>query len=283
MKSYIAIVIAVLLAAYIPTIGWALPQRAYFRRPTPVVGNPVNHAVFDGSTYLRVSNAAPAGLPDSSKVGTISFDVKFADNLTTRRILVIGNTSTPTGSLYISRSQTLNRMVVNAYNIFGVEAINCRSTNGITAEMGWTHVLMAWNTATPACRIWINGVEETLVAGYVLTTDAELDYAVPTNNTRITVGANFESASPTGVMSGGLANLWFDDTYNPVVADYYTLATGKRVALGATGQLPTGTQPVLFFSNDGSGPAWLGNSGSGGAFTKFGGTLTTDPSPPQYP
>lgn len=242
--------------------------------PTPT---PVNHALFDGSSYLRVSSASPSGLSDSSS-GTISFFVKFnGPNLTTQYVYSIGNGSNLT--FYVIRSATLNRIVISGYDQYGNEDLNIRSTTGVTAEMGWTHVMATWTVGanTSLRNIYINGVADTVIAGAWDTNNDGINYAIP-GATRITIGGS-PADTPGGLLNGCLAELWFNDTRNNVIGDYY--AGGKPVAQGANGELAIGASPVVYYSSAGSGNSWNSNGGTGGALTRVG-TLGTDPSPPTF-
>lgn len=236
----------------------------------------VNHAIFAGAEYLRVSSATPTGL-DDGKAGTVSFWVKFTGPaLTLQRICSFSFGDVL--RLNIARSATNDAIVVQGYNSAGTNILLLRGSTGIVAASGWTQVTACWDLATPgSARIYINGVADTLSISTPFTDDF-LDYVTP-GATRITLGGGF-SASPENLLVGGLAQFWFDDSYNNVIADYY--AAGKAVPVGANGQLPIGTAPVIYFSAGGTGDSWTTNGGTGGALTKVG-TLTTDPSPPQFP
>lgn len=256
----------------------AVPLHVFLGGGTPAgTSLDVNHAVFNGSQYLRVSSATPSGLADGYS-GTISFWVKFnGADLTSQFIFSLGIGATQT--LFVARSSTLNRIVVTGYDTFANEDMNFRSTNGVTAASGWTHIMMCWTIGadTSLRKIYINGVSETLV---VTTWDlGPLNYA-DTGATRVTVGGNSADV-PLGQLNGAIAELWFDDVYNNVIGDYYS--GGKAVALGSDGSTPTGSQPIFYYSGAGTGASWTTNSGTGGALTINSGSLTTDADPPEYP
>ena len=140
---------------------------------------------------------------------------------------------------------------------------------------------MCWTIGadTTKRKIYINGTSETIVATAWDTAGVDFDYST-TGNTRVTVAGN-SADTPVAVLNGAIAELWFNDTYNDVIGDYYS--AGKAVALGSTGQLPIGSDPVFYYSGAGTGASWTTNSGTGGALTINSGSLTTDASPPQFP
>lgn len=273
--------IAALIAAvwfWTSTNLWALPLWSTAGIGTAGTVNTVNHAVFGGSQYLRVSSATPSGLGDSVS-GTIAFWVRFnGPDLTSQFIFSIGNGATAT--FFVARSATLNQIVVSGYDQFGNEDINIRSTTGITAAMGWTHVMATWTVGanTTLRNFYINGVADTPIAGNWDTNSDGINYSI-SGTTRVTIGGT-TADTPLALLNGGLAELWFNDTRNNVIADYY--AGGKAVPLGSTGELAIGTPPVFYYCFGGRGDSWTTNGGSGGALTKVG-TLTTDPTPPEFP
>lgn len=280
MKNYFALFLTVIIA-YAQMTAWALPPRLYYRRPAASTSLDVNHAVFSGSQYLRVDNASPGGIADSVN-GTIAFWVKFnGPDLTSQFIFAISHDDAP--RLYVARSGTGNQIVVWGEDTFGNNDLSLRSTTGITAASGWTHVMICWSLGADNTlkRIYINGVSDTVVAGFVFD-QGPLNY-YDSGNTRITVGGSY-AASPLAQLNGAIAELWFDDVYNNSISDYYTVGTGKAVALGTNGEIPvTSNTPAFYYSGAGTGAAWTTNSGLGGALTLNSGSLTTDPNPPEYP
>lgn len=272
MKSYFLILLAVLVA-YAPTVALALPPRLYFRRPTASTGLNVNHAMFSGSQYLRASSASPTGLTDG-RTGTIAFWMKANADGVSYRVLAISNGSS---IRFAAAKGSTNVIAIQAWDGSGTLIMDIRSTNTVSAAQGWFHVMACWDlTNTSLRKIYINGASETVNA--VTYTNTDIDYL--SASPRITVGADSNDTALNN-LNGGLAELWFNDSYNDAPSDYYS--AGKAVALGATGQLPIGSDPVFYFSAAGTGAAWTTNSGTGGALTINTGSLTTDASPPQFP
>lgn len=252
----------------------AVPLHVFLGGGTPVSSAlDINHAVFNGSnTYLRVSSASPTGLVDA-KTGTISFWFKPAADGVNYRILTIGNSSTARFS--VAKGST-NVLVFQGWSSANILILDIRSTSTVLAASGWTHVKACWDlTNTSLRKIYINGASDTVNA--VEYQNLTIDYV--STSPRITIGADFADTAGN-ILNGGIGELWFDDAYNDAIGDYYS--GGKAVALGATGGLPNGTSPPIYFSNSGTGDSWSTNNGTGGSLTKFG-TFTTDGNPPEFP
>lgn len=249
---------------------WVLLSGESDSAPAPT---PINTAVFDGSDYLRASSLTPSGLADG-KTGTFSVWLNPASDGTTRRVITLSNILNFRFAITLS---TGNVFVVQGWDATNTLILDIRSTSTILASSGWVHVMACWDlTNTSNRKIYINGVSDTIPtpAAY---TNAIIDY-VTASQTRWTIGAD-SSATPTQYFDGSIGELWFDDSYNDVIGDYYN--AGDAVFLGSDGSVPTGSSPVLYFSSGGSGDAWNSNGGTGGALTRTG-TLTTDGSPPNF-
>jgi hypothetical protein len=124
-------------------------------------------------------------------------------------------------------------------------------------------------------KIYFNGVEQDLMGGadYLWSsgTTMDLNVAVTPRNTIAGSGGS----TPGSLFYGSLAELVFNDTYLDNPAAFY--ASGSPVDVGSDGSTPFGSQPVLYFSSNGSGADWT-NQGTGGAFTQAG-TIGSDTSP----
>lgn len=97
----------------------------------------------------------------------------------------------------------------------------------------------------------------------------------------ITLGADFQGASRYVC---DLADFWFAvpdhffDTTIPTLRRYFITADGKRVSLGADGQIPLGRKPHVFFT--GGKNTFGNNRGTAGPFDLVGGPLTDATSQP---
>lgn len=276
MKAYLACLLAVLVA-YAPAVVWALPSQYFFRRSVaaPPAANPINNAVFGGSQYLRVSSSTPSGL-SNSKAFTVSFWVKMNGGDGVGQFITYISYGA-IARFFVARGSS-NKIRVGAWNVGQTEILNLTGASDVVVSSGWTHVMVAVDLTSTANRaLYINGVNEAATSTWTTYTNDFINF-LDTGGTRITIGADKEN-TPGFFLNGALGELWFNDTYNNVIGDYYS--AGKAVPVGATGQLPIGTSPVLYYSPGGSGNSWNSNGGTGGTLTRTG-TLTTDADPPDW-
>ncbi len=268
MKFIACILIACMF--YMPGPCVAIPLHVFLSgtAPSGAVDNPINNAVFGGSQYLRTSTMT--GLTDG-KTGTISFWYKCnGGDSTTRRLLFIGTGSG--GQRFSVNHRSVNTISIVGLNVGGTTILDMRSTSTILAGSGWIHIMACWDLANSSNRaIYFNGVAETVDAATYTNDDIDYNPSSPT----ITICGD-STTSPIQIATGALGEMWFNDSYNNVIGDYYS--GGLAVQLGSDGSTPTGSQPVLYLSSSGSGNSW-NNNGTAGSMTRSG-TLTTDADPP---
>ena len=155
---------------------------------------------------------------------------------------------------------------------------------GLLTAAGWWHCLSSWdlNAGVASLRVSsvANGVFETQNLASTALVNDTIDYTL--SNWR--VGAELDGSNLYG---GDLAELYFApgqylDFSLVVHRRKFISAGGKPVYLGATGQLPTGTAPLVYLHlDDGETVAnFATNRGTGGNFTITGtlGTGSTSPS-----
>jgi hypothetical protein len=222
----------------------------------------------DGSVYLTAT-AIPSGLSDS-KTMTISVWIKPDAGSDGANDIITSFYATSTQ--WRVRKTSANTINFLAKDTGGVEAINITSTSTVTSAAGWKHVLIVIDMDVKAnTKIYVNGnsdtwTETTFVVGQTL---------------NLTAGSGtwsvFALGNGTEIFTGSLSDLWIQDTKNDVLADYYL--DGEPVDLGPNGTFPTGSQPVFYFSRNGSGDNWAVNGGTGGNMTVTGGALGS-PTPP---
>jgi hypothetical protein len=150
--------------------------------------------------------------------------------------------------------------------------ISYNSGTALNVGAGWYHLLMSWDTAGTV-ELYINDALDT-----------------PTTTTIAAGNINGYTAAPyVGITTGGVARLnadmaefWFDFTQKidfTVEANRRKFITsgGRPANLGANGEKPTGSSPILYLK----GPAsnWGTNAGTGGNFT-VAGTFTDAATPP---
>lgn len=148
--------------------------------------------------------------------------------------------------------------------------------HGTTTTMSagnWYHILMSFDASNTSKRhIYISDVAQTL---------SVTDY----NNVNVdwTTGDFGIGCVPTGSfgnnINGRMLDLWVDDTYlditSTAVRRKFITAAGKPGILGASGQVPTGSPPLLYmrdFEDFSTGH----NRGTGGDFTVTGSVSEED-------
>lgn len=144
-----------------------------------------------------------------------------------------------------------------------------------TASPVWRHILVSVDLATSVGQMYLDNAAIT-----PSTSSLTNDNIAFNSNTTWAVGAD-----PSGSyrMARSIADLWFNTTYLDISnssnrAKFIDQTTLRPVPLGAKGELPTGSQPLLYLGRDYAN--FHKNLGSGGDFTVTGALArgTTSPS-----
>lgn len=185
---------------------------------------------------------------------------------------VISGTTTLNGSTYrfavvLSADDCITFF---GYNSAGAVILDARSNNIIPVGP-WVHVLASFDlNSGSGCQIYVNDVSDVFTPVATFSNQA-VDF---------TVADWGVAALPSGLgkLDVSLADLWLAPG---VFLDLSVTANRRKfidadlnpVSLGATGNTPTGTAPLVFLSGDLA--AWHTNKGTGGGFTMTG-ALTAD-------
>lgn len=224
--------------------------------PPMVIGIPFpNGVAYDNSSYLSRTTDL-TGLADS-KVGTLSVWVR--QNAGQDGVL---------GILYEHGADAADRRFTlqkTTSDLIQLAAIQSGGRNSVTMtssvtmdDHAWHHILCAWDAATAAsCLLYIDGVDDTAT---LTRTNATIDYTRGEH----CVGARYNG---TFTWDGDMAELWFDPTQaldltDSAVVAKFLRSDGKPASLGATGQKPTGSSPILYLK--GGAARWGTNYGTGG-------------------
>lgn len=217
---------------------------------------------FDGTNDYLLRGGGLTGAADG-KAGTISFWCKAAADDSTLVIF--------TGRVSSSVRLNIQRVSTNVMSIQGRNSANttilsmASSATNFNIAGGWRHFIASWNLATAAEHIYVNDSSD-LAAGSTLTDDT-IAYSTSVDNWA--VGSNQAGAAK---WNGDIADLWFEDSYidlsNSANRRLFISAAGKPVSLGANGETPTGSSPIVFFG--GATDDWHTNKGTGGGFTENG-------------
>jgi len=171
-------------------------------------------------------------------------------------------------------------VTVTAYNSSDAATLYAKTSNGSISLNTWYFIAGCFDVSDSSkFHLMIND-----------TSSAESPIPSLNGNSNMQMSASnhmIGSSQPSAPSSANLANMDVADLYVNFgnYVDYSDLATrrkfidadGKPVDLGSTGQKPTGSSPILFFS--GGTNNWHTNKGTGGGFTENG-TLTTSTASP---
>lgn len=169
-----------------------------------------------------------------------------------------------------------------AYYVLEVTGNNGSGLTFFTADTdlfplyAYTHFAFSVDmTSQAALQVFINGEEITNITVNAFV-DANINFATATT---VNVANQYTAA---GGFEGELSDLWFDTTYIDLSADnpFYDTETGKPKYLGASGELPTGSAPLIYLPlrADDAGS----NKGTGGDFTVNSGPYTGARGPSEF-
>lgn len=229
----------------------------------PVIPYVAEAVVFDGSTYLT-RNSDFVGNADGRK-GTLSFWVKMNGGDGVEH--VIWAPANGGGGVGLRRNSA------NVLEFFAEKSdasgfvFLLRTASQVLAGSGWRHCILAWDTTTLVSntRAYLDDVSSrTQLSGLVF----DIKY---TNSIHRFGGA------PSGFIGDMcISDFYFNnqDFIDPNIESNRRLfidAAGAPVSLGANGELPSGTPPLIFLS--GNSTNFDNNLGSGGSFDQTTGTL----------
>lgn len=221
----------------------------------------VDAADFDGATDKLTRSSALAGQVDSKK-GILSFWVS-ADS-------VGGNDDIldATGvSVRITTTGAL-RFALGA-------AVLWTSAAGVITNGSWNHVLFEWDVSIAYTECYLNGTQ--LVAAGDLITNVDVGWAAITSWTL---------GGPINPLDAGVADFWFAPAQfvgitNASVRRRFRSDAGKPVGLGGSGDIPTGSAPLIYLHlDDGEAASNFAQNRTGAGNFTVTGALTTYPSSP---
>jgi len=217
-------------------------------------------AYFDGSNDYLTRGSGLTGASDGKKgalVAFVTFDTAPASAI---EYVLHG-----TGGAFIFRRDADGVFRIIAENSGGSTILNmATSTAYETADTVYC-VMASWDLATPGSnQLYVNDVSDVVTTTF---TNDTIDYTVAD----WAVGADVGGSNK---ITGNVLSVWFDPTGN---LDFDT-ETNRRKFLdeqdnptfvGGYGQLPTGSQPIVYLGMRGEA-SFETNLGSGGDFTENG-------------
>lgn len=194
---------------------------------------PIRTARFDGVNYLPKSTVDLTSNADS-KVGTVFIAAKFQGTNATNQDFF-------TNARAKVRRNTSNKFTVELENSAGNTILFLRSQTSVTDTSGFVTFIASWDLAAGATHLYVNGVDDE--DGTTSTTDQLIDY---------TVAAGYKVFGTPDTVHADVHAFYFNN------AEYMDLssapnrakfidANNRPMDLGATAQLPTGSQPIFCF------------------------------------
>ena len=242
--------------------GVALTERANIAAVESNAGSYCFHDIsyegrdFDGINDYYNRDSGLIGAADS-KVGLLSLWLRIDGGANTTRHILYALSNT-----LDLKINTDNEISLHAENVAN-DDILVRDTTATYAPGGtWYHVVISWNLATATVHFYINDVSVVAFSGSTTTNDT-IDY---------TVGDWAVGATHTGInlFNGAVRELYFANEYLDISVEAnrrkFITSEGLQAELGSTGEVPTGTQPILYVP-DGDP---TNNRGSGGDFEENG-------------
>ena len=217
------------------------------------VGYEPNAVNLDGTNDYLTRGAALTGVANADNFFFASW-LKPSGDGTFREILE-GNFS----SIGIEQLNS-NVFRVRAWNASSVIICNMSTATAYTAAGGWIH-LAIWHNGTSG-GILVNGVDDT--AASPVNDAGDVRFLI---SDEWAIGSDANSLG-TRKWNGCLADLYFDIGGGLTDSDIGKFYNGGPVSLGASGQLPTGSSPIIYLGN--AFGSFETNLGTGGNFTVTG-------------
>lgn len=215
-------------------------------------------ADYDGTNDWMERNAIPANLANND-AGVVSFWIRPD---TTGALQRLWHNS--------GARHAINRGTDGKIRFFGKTTGNSiildMFTAGVISTGVFTHVAAAWDLSAGIGQVFVGGVSSR--AGSPTLINGTVQYS----NVDVAIGAAIGGSNK---FDGGLTEFYWDDKFLDLPTNIGKfIQAGKPIDLGSTGQLPSGTTPVMYFRNGRET-----NDGNGGNFTVFG-VLGTRPNSP---
>jgi hypothetical protein len=195
----------------------------------------------------------------NSQLGTVSFWFRIAggdggfrvilDNTTSRFIVILNNTNT---------------LQIRGRDVGNVIRLNLVTTPTYLAGSGWHHCMASWDLSVPVRHIYIDGAIPALGTD---TTSAinNIDY---TRNAWAYGAAQAGGSRWNGALQEGYFNFAeYVDLSVEANRFLFRHPNGQPPFIGATGQLPTTNQPILYLVEEAGVFANRGSDGTAGWVT----------------
>lgn len=213
-----------------------------------------NFVQFDGSNDYLTRGAGLTGLSDGKQL-TISFWYYDLNKNNDNQKLI----STQSGGF-----QMLFDDVNGRHNLIAGSAFNVSTPDDTdNFDANRHHIIISVDVTSTSKRwVYIDGVDASPNWNSYNNTNIDL------TETNWSIGADPNSINK---LQAAIADLWMDDSYIDISnSDNLNkfIKDGNPVDLGASGENPTGSSPILFHTGDAS--AFPTNAGTGGGMTENG-------------
>ena len=205
----------------------------------------------------------------NGKAGTISMWWNFTGASSGTQILWMSRNNNTIGNTVQVIRYPSGGIGFTAANSSGTWIADFSESSASCAAAGLYHIFVSWDlSVSNKAYIYINGVARTI--NFSTFTNDTIQYSVPNHGFGGTLYSPFSPTTP-GML--GQAYINFSTFIDPTTSiSYFYGGTATPVSLGASGQLPTGSSPIVYL--DGDATSILTNRGTGGNFSAYG-TLAT--------
>lgn len=238
------------------------------------------YSTFDGSADYLSRTSAPTGIANS-KTFTISFTFKRNGGSGNERLVEL---STGGGGRFEIKYNGTSTIEIFAGGTAGGNTVLAANFDAPTMVVGRNYVLtISIDLASTSNRyVFFNGEAASVTWSTYVNSNIEFAPVSP----QWSVGASIP-AGPGRFYNGQLGALWFNTSYIDlsVAANLAKFVSGTGinavpVDLGATGELPTGTSPLIYLPMYGNNAGK--NYGTGGNFTVNSGPYTGARGPNEF-
>lgn len=232
---------------------------------------------FDGSADYLSRTTAPTGIADG-KTFTLSFVVNMDATISNYEAFTIRDGANQRLYVRFQSPSSLSVAALDSSPAYALLFTNVQPSGGWVAGRNY-HVVMSFDVSNTGKRwVYING--EAVSVTYTNYANLNIDFLGASPDVRVGSGAG-------SLMNGRLGALWFNTSYIDlsVAANLAKFVTGtgidaKPVDLGASGELPTGTSPLIYLPMYGNNAGK--NYGTGGDFTVNSGPYTGARGPNEF-
>lgn len=242
------------------------------------------YSTFDGANDFLYRSTAPTGAANSTQF-TFAYNIRPIG--TTERVLVI--TSNLIGrQIWFNSNFTASTLTVTASNSSNtaVLGMSYSPAGGFVVGRNYNVVISLDLASTSTRRVFVNGVDVTSSVSFSTYTNSAIGFG-STTYWSVASRVNQDWPSGNGSSNAYFGALWFNTSYIDlsVASNLAKFVSGtginaKPVDLGATGELPTGTAPLIYL------PMYANragkNYGTGGDFTVNSGPYTGARGPNEF-